>query len=131
FNLAEDRKLRFTFPGAIIGGTLPYMAPECLHALNERREGGDARCDLYSLGVLLFELLTGQPPFPLPAARTRAAVKEMIEARRWGAPLLRPLNSAIETAAEAVIRKCLEPDADRRYATAHELAEDLQRQREH
>lgn len=132
FNLAEDRKLRSSLPGAIIGGTLPYMAPECLQALWERREGGDARSDLYSLGVLLFELLTGQHPYALPKSRSREAVKEMIAERRGGmVPTLRSRNSAVTGAAEAIVRTCLAPQPERRYANADDLAEDLRRQREH
>ncbi len=130
FNLAEDRKLRAMLPAAIIGGTVPYMAPECLQALIDGREGGDPRSDLYSLGVILFELLTGQHPYALPKARSREAVKRMIEERLRGVPRLRTWNRAVSGAAEAIVRKCLEPNPGRRYAGAHELAEDLRRQRE-
>ena len=48
-----------------VGGTLPYMAPENLAAYRHGVGGGDARGDIYSLGIMLFELLTGRLPFPL------------------------------------------------------------------
>lgn len=130
FNLADDLQLRASLPAAFIGGTLPYMAPECLRALAERREHADARSDIYALGVLLFELLTGRHPFALPRTRSPAAVTRLLAERQAGAPHLRPLNFAVSPAAEAIVRRCLEPDPVRRYAQARELAEDLRRQRE-
>ena len=66
FNLAADTKLRGPASAALIGGTLPYMAPEHLRALRGEDRTLDARCDLYSLGVILFELLTGNHPFETP-----------------------------------------------------------------
>src|SRR5262249_20105309 len=55
FNLSEDTKLSAGAPAAFIGGTLPYMAPEHLTAFLDRTHGVDARSDLYSLGVILYE----------------------------------------------------------------------------
>ncbi len=69
FNLSEDLKLRSRAPAAFIGGTLPYMAPEQLQAFQHGTCGGDARSDIFSLGVILYELLTGEHPFPLPVVR--------------------------------------------------------------
>ena len=65
FNLAADTKLRIHASAAMVGGTLPYMAPEQLAAFRDGRTAVDARSDLYSLGVILHELLTGQHPFPV------------------------------------------------------------------
>src|SRR5207253_10601572 len=68
FNLAKDRECR----GQLLGGTLPYMAPEQLRATadkasreRERPEEADldGRADVFALGVLLYELLAGQHPF--------------------------------------------------------------------
>lgn len=132
FNLAQNVKQRDSAAAASIGGTLPYMAPEHLEAFRGAEQTVDARSDLYSLGVILFELLTGAAPFPsyrkLPM---REVVARMIDDRRNGAPTLRGLNPNIPAAVEAIVRRCLEADPARRYQTAAELHEDLQRHLEH
>src|SRR5262249_7808720 len=63
FNLAEDIKLRSVVSASLVGGTLAYMAPEHLEAFHTGRRSVDARSDLYSLGIILFELLAGRHPF--------------------------------------------------------------------
>lgn len=132
FNLAQDTKVRGSATAASIGGTLPYMAPEHLEAFRGNPLHVDARSDLYSLGIILFELLTGAAPFPsyrkLPVRET---VDRMIQDRQQGAPRLRPLNQAISPAVQAIVRRCLETDPARRYQSVRELQEDLQRQLEH
>src|SRR5258708_18773253 len=55
FNLAEDVKGRPSASAALVGGTLPYMAPEHLEAFRGKRRDVDARSDLFSLGILLYE----------------------------------------------------------------------------
>jgi serine/threonine protein kinase/Flp pilus assembly protein TadD len=131
FNLAQDNKVQGSGSAASMGGTLPYMAPEHLEAFRGNAAPVDARSDLFSLGVILFELLTGAAPFPsyskLP---TREIVNRMIQDRRQGAPGLRRLNRAIPPAVEAIVRRCLEVDPEKRYQTARQLQEDLQRQLE-
>ncbi|MCI0457241.1 MAG: protein kinase [Gemmataceae bacterium] len=136
FNLAEDTKVRGQASAALIGGTLPYMAPEHLEAFRDGSKRPDARCDLYSLGVILFQLLTGQHPFPNrrhagPPALMAVLLGQMIRDRQQGPPSPRRLNRAVSPAVEAIIRRCLEPDPARRYASARQLQEDLQRQLDH
>jgi len=133
FNLAEDLKLRapgYGAPGAI-GGTLPYMAPEHLAAFEEGARPVDARSDLYAFGVILFEMLTGRPPFPVRDGVRPDVVRAMIDDRRGPPPRLRPWNPAVSPAVESVVRRCLDPDPARRYASARELGEDLQRHLAH
>jgi serine/threonine protein kinase/Flp pilus assembly protein TadD len=143
FNLAEDTKLRGSAAGALVGGTLPYMAPEQLETLRTGKGTADVRADLFSLGVILYELLSGRPPFPVrnrPAPATQdgeaAARREQIQAllvemardRRGPPPSARRWNPAVSPAADAIVRRCLEPEPRRRYQSARALQEDLQRQ---
>lgn len=131
FNLAHDTKLREGATAASMGGTLPYMAPEHLHAFQGRNASVDARSDVYSIGVILFELLTGASPFPTYSkAPMRDLIERMIVDRKKGSPRLRPLNSDIPPAVESIVLRCLAADPARRYQTARELHEDLQCQLE-
>jgi serine/threonine protein kinase/Tfp pilus assembly protein PilF len=131
FNLSEDTKLRGSARGASIGGTLPYMAPEHLQAFGRRENNLDGRSDVYSLGVILYELLTGRQPFPVYRGVSDGVLEKMIEDRRKSIPHARRFNSAVSPATESIIRHCLEADPGRRYRHAGELREDLERQLRH
>src|SRR5262249_27358597 len=120
--------LRSHASAAMIGGTLPYMAPEHLEALKDGSRTPDARSDLYSLGVILFELLTGQHPFPIHTGPVRGILPRMIAERLAPPPPLRPQNATVSPAVESIVRQCLQPDPSRRYRSSRELHEDLQRQ---
>jgi serine/threonine protein kinase/Tfp pilus assembly protein PilF len=126
FNLAEDTK--DSGAAAFLGGTLPYMAPEHVRALQRRGGTVDGRSDVYSLGVILHELLTGRHPFPRRAGPLEGAVAQMLHDRDQPPPRLRRWNRAVSPAVEAIVRHCLQPDPARRYQSARELHEDLQRQ---
>ncbi|MDB5305934.1 MAG: prkC 12 [Gemmataceae bacterium] len=129
FNLAEDTKARGTAERASVGGTLPYMAPEHMEAFRGSGVPLDGRCDVYALGVILFELLTGRHPFAAyDRKKAREAIPAMIADRRAGPPRLRDLNPAVSPATEAIVRKCLAPDPGHRYLRAEHLREDLDRQ---
>jgi serine/threonine protein kinase/Flp pilus assembly protein TadD len=127
FNLALDTTER----GAErlrIGGTLPYMAPELLDACLGGPRRVDERGDLYALGVLLFETLTGRLPFEDPPGRAEQVLLPMLAARRKGAPSARAFNPNVPRAADAIVRKLLDPDPARRYRSAAQVREDLERQ---
>jgi serine/threonine protein kinase len=97
-------------------GTLRYTAPECL-----RGEGG-VRSDLYSLGLTLYELLVGQPAYP---ETDRARLLEQISTTAPRPP--RQLDPSVPPDLEAILIKASEREPADRYATASELADDLQR----
>ena len=129
FNLAEDMKARGTMERAWVGGTIPYMAPEHLEAFSGAGPRTlDGRCDVFSLGVILFELLTGRHPYPVHKLKAKQAVTAMLADRRHPAPGLRRLNPAVSLATEAIVQKCLAGDPTKRYQTAQQLREDLDRQ---
>jgi serine/threonine protein kinase/Tfp pilus assembly protein PilF len=128
FNLSEDTKLRTSVAAASIGGTLPYMAPEHLEAFCGSNRTLDARCDVYSLGVIFYELLTSKRPFPAPGALGPGVLQKMIEDRRQPLADPRRWNAAVSPAVASIVQRCLEADPNKRYQSARELAEDLERQ---
>jgi serine/threonine protein kinase/tetratricopeptide (TPR) repeat protein len=127
FNLSDDGSPAQHAAGAKIGGTLPYMSPEQLDQFVGKPSRVDGRSDLFSLGLMACELLTGWHPFPMPAGRIDEVMKDVVSQRRIEPPRLRRMNPAISPAAEAIVRRCLEPDPERRYPSAAALREDLER----
>jgi tetratricopeptide (TPR) repeat protein len=131
FNLSEDLKVR-SGAAAAIGGTLPYMSPEHLDAFRGGACPVDARSDLYSIGVILYELLAGRRPFEIPdSSPDRMVLDRLIEGRLGAIPDIRRWNKAVTPAVESIIHHCLEPDPRRRYRNARELSEDLERHLAH
>ena len=134
FNLAlgpriDDSETESEDESDKLGGTLAYMAPEHIEALADGIDTGvDARADIFAMGVVLFEALAGERPFPVvrKARSVAEALLQTAEQRRAGPPLLRRCGRPLSPALEAVVRRCLEPEPDRRYASATELATDLQ-----
>ena len=112
---AETQSL-LTTPGAIVG-TVPYMSPEQL-----KSQPLDARSDIFSFGVVLYEMLTGHQPFrsKSPAETISAILKEKPPTLSHYAPDL-PQEFA------RIADKCLEKDRNLRYQTAAEVRVDLER----
>ncbi len=107
-----------TQSGAVMG-TPSYMAPE--QAGGRTKEVGPP-ADVYALGVMLYEMLTGRPPFKA------ATVMETLQQVMKDEPAPpRRLRSKVPVDLDSVCLKCLEKETRRRYASALELAEDLRR----
>jgi serine/threonine protein kinase len=102
-----------------VSGTLSYMAPEQARGQGERV---DTRTDVFGLGAVLYELITGQPPFKDPDP-TR--LLELARGGRVTPP--REINPTISGAVEAICLKALAPDPAQRYASAAELGQALDR----
>jgi serine/threonine protein kinase/Tfp pilus assembly protein PilF len=131
FNLAQDLGRS---PGqAALGGTVAYMAPEHLRALAARDPAlarlVDHRADVYSLGMVLYEMLAGQSPFDQSASYSPlpALIEAMALERARAVPSLRRHRPDVPWGLESIARMCLAPDAGRRYQQAGHLAEDLRR----
>jgi serine/threonine protein kinase len=126
FNLSFDQDSR----ERVLGGTLAYMSPEQLLATDKRYSGPsflDARSDVYSLGVILYELLAGRHPFG-SLDGSEVAVRKTLGHRQPAGPMpLRRLNPRVDKRAAGIIEKCLAYRPDDRYASAAELANDLRR----
>ncbi len=105
-----------TIKGQVIG-TPPYMSPEqCLG------ETVDARADLYTVGVIAYEMLTGQTPFVTddPAKMLRMHVNQAVPPMAEAAPSL-----GADPRIEAILHRALAKDPGQRFASAHEFAETL------
>ena len=99
-------------------GTPDYISPEQV-----KGQRGDQRSDIYALGAMLYEMLTGQPPFTGP--NPLAVMNERLLIDPTPA---RELNPEIPPALEEILFRALERDPRHRYATAAEMAWDLQHQ---
>ncbi len=102
-----------------IRGTLSYMSPEQATADDDRI---DVRSDVYSLGVILYELITGQPPYDVRTSNIADAVRTICEVppRRFAGEF-----SNLRGDLELIVLKALEKEPDRRYEGAGLLADDV------
>jgi adenylate cyclase len=113
-NLAQGVSSQLSSAWEVLG-TVPYMAPEQIFG-----EGVDARTDLFSAGILIFELVTGQRPF---AGTSLAQVAAAI--MRDEPPVLTSNRHDIPSDLERIVSRCLQKQPDARFQTARELANEL------
>ena len=143
FNISFARNVSGASPFAYFGGSLSYMSPEQLMACRpghtQDAANLDTRSDIYSLAVVLWELLTGLKPFDdsaAKAARARSggsvsdatALELMLTTRAQGvsSAALAALPTNCPAALRRVLLKALSADRDQRWASGAELAEQLQ-----
>ncbi len=108
-------QMDLTTPGSTVG-TAAYMSPE-----QAKGDPLDARTDLFSLGSVLYEMATGEPPF---AGRSTAEVFAALLMK--DPPLVSSLNPAMPKALDPIIAKLLTKDRNQRYGSAEELLADLE-----
>jgi TolB-like protein len=105
-----------TMPGTVVG-TTEYMAPEQARGL-----AVDARADVFSLGVVLYEMLAGQAPF-----RGATMTDTLVAILQHEPPPVRQRRPEAGTGLSSVVARCLEKDPDRRYVTGRHVVVELER----
>ncbi len=120
FGLAKqmDSDQGLTATGAALG-TPSYMSPE--QAAGRSEEQG-ASTDVYAIGAILYALLTGKPPF-----QAESVLQTLMQVIHRTAPTVRQSHPDIHVDLDTIVTKCLEKSPSRRYPSAKELAEDLDR----
>lgn len=134
FNVSFSATLDGVAPAAYFGGSLAYMSPEQLDACNSANkiqpEDLDHTCDIYSLGVMLWELLTTRRPFDdeAPQANWSATLDGLAAKRRAGVTPAKfaELPANMPPGLDQVLAKCLAPQAKDRFQTGGELARQLE-----
>ncbi|MCC9603396.1 protein kinase [Stieleria sp. JC731] len=122
FNLAVSK---LESRSRIVGGTLPYMSPQQLQSLESGAEA-DFSDDVFSMGVILYELLTGHLPFRSPTFEKEISLQFLAKERETAPPSIRKFNANVSPGLESIVFHCLVAKPSGRYQNAGELLEDLQ-----
>ncbi len=116
FGLARDVAADHLTQTGMVLGTVDYMSPE-----QARGQTVDARSDIFAVGLILYELLTGERPFPADSA-IATLVKRSQERTRPPSTVVPEVPKAVDD----IVMRCLETDPARRYQSATEIAADLE-----
>jgi serine/threonine protein kinase/Tfp pilus assembly protein PilF len=133
FNVSQKETADPDTDGVVLGGTVAYMSPEHLSALGSQDAAlirrVDRTADVYSLGLVLYEMLTGDNPFQQASTYSprQTRVEALAEERRRTTPSARRKRADVPWSLEGMVRHCLAPDPAERYQQAEHLAEDLRR----
>jgi serine/threonine protein kinase len=127
FNVASDAGGK----APLVGGTLGYMSPEQLDAFINGTERSiaavDARSDVYSLALVLFEFLAGQRPFERrPGVDSSEALWLMSQERHGPPPSTRAVRADVPEVMDRLLQRCLDPQPERRFATAAAMMQALE-----
>lgn len=126
FNLSQQSASDWTR----VGGTLPYMSPEQIRVCYHGEGSVDHRSDLYSLGVIFYELLSGRLPYDIkPGDNSPQAADDWLRQQSAEQYDLGPLHPEADRRVKGIVRRCLRPAPEDRFASAAELAEELRRAR--
>jgi serine/threonine protein kinase len=132
FNLAWPQMTADSQQTLLVGGTLPYMAPEQIEALRggpQSRSRVGVGSDLFGLAATFYELLTGKLPYgaPEPTESRESLLEQLLELRRQPAPPPSAHRTDVERDIDALFFACLHPDPARRPTRGDEVVEELDR----
>ncbi len=133
FNVSFGSEVQGSTAAAHFGGSMAYMSPEQLEAMHPaapvRPEDLDVTSDVYALGIVLWEMLTGERPFPRLEKHSGwiDAVEQLTASRRAGVPseALAKFPDEAPPALKPLLLQCLDVDPNNRFAEAGDLARQL------